>query len=98
MAALAEAAPSFAPESMPAAVSERSGFSIQGSMKEAAYDAFTGMIETYEGEAFALDQPGTAQSIVAAWQYPADFHYRCDELGSCSLVRSGVAVSARLVR
>ena len=83
----------------PAAAKERSGFSVQGSLKEAAYDPFTGTIQTYEGEQFAVDQPGSEPNSLIAWQqYPADFHYQCDESGSCSLFRSGVVLNARLMR
>ncbi|HEY1902512.1 MAG TPA: hypothetical protein VGG56_08795 [Terracidiphilus sp.] len=71
------------------------GFSIEGDATEANYSASAGLIQTYEGVTFALDKTASGAGAIALLDYPANIHYRCNQAGSCTLVRAGaVAVSA----
>jgi hypothetical protein len=67
-------------------------FSIQGELTVFDFDPSTGIIQTYEGENFALDKTATAAGAVTLPDYPATIHYSCDQAGSCTLIRGGVVV------
>jgi hypothetical protein len=70
---------------------------IQGDATVANYDAATGRIQTYEGETYLLAKAGDTNGI--SWgDYPFNVHYRCDELGSCTLSHGGASATAKLSR
>jgi hypothetical protein len=67
-------------------------FSVEGSVSVANYDASTGIVDTYEGETFALDKKASEGVTVSWLEYPADVHYRCDQFWNCTLFHAGVLV------
>ena len=70
----------------------------EGELTVAAYDATTGMVETSDGRTFALGTT-VAAGYATSWEtYRSGIHYRCDQDGSCVLMRAGVvAPNARLI-
>jgi len=71
-------------------------FMIEGSVSIANYDSANGILDTYEGETFALDKREGGNKTIAWLEYPADVHYRCDQLWNCTLFQGGIiAVSAK---
>jgi hypothetical protein len=76
---------------------ERYSFVIEGDVTVVDFDASAGTIETHEGKRFVI---GTkmAQNNAIPWEdYRSNLHYRCDQAGSCTLMRAGVVVpNARL--
>jgi hypothetical protein len=65
-------------------------FSLEGNVSVANYDAATGIVDTYEGETFALDQRASEDKTISWLEYPADVHYRCDQFWNCTLFHAGV--------
>jgi hypothetical protein len=72
-------------------------FSMEGDVTVADYDASAGMIETHEGKTFVIDTT-VGESNATSWQdYHANVHYRCDQTGNCTIMRTGaVVVNAKL--
>jgi hypothetical protein len=71
---------------------------IQGDVTVANYDSASGTIETYEGETYLLAK-NAGESGPIPWQdYPFDVHYRCDDIGNCTLFRGGASAAAKLTR
>jgi len=71
---------------------------FEGDLTIAAYDATTGMVETSDGRTFILGRTVAASSASSWDEYRSGVHYRCDQSGSCLLMRAGaVAPNARLI-
>jgi hypothetical protein len=70
----------------------------EGNLTVSEYDATTGTVETSDGRTFVLGTT-VASSTAASWEtYRSGVHYRCDQNGSCVLMRAGVvAPDARLI-
>jgi len=62
-----------------------SAFTVEGELTVSAYNASTGTIETYEGEAFALPGAASAGGGIQGEDLSNNIHYRCDQFGSCTL-------------
>lgn len=71
---------------------------IQGDATVASYDSAAGTIETYEGETYLLAKSSGTSNVIAWQDYPFDVHYRCDEVGNCTLSHAGASVTAKLTR
>jgi hypothetical protein len=71
---------------------------IEGDLTIAAYDATTGTVQTSDGRTFILGTSVAASNATSWDEYRSDVHYRCDQAGSCMLMRAGaVAPNARLI-
>lgn len=71
---------------------------IEGDLTIAAYDAMTGTLQTSDGRTFILGTSVAAGNVTSWDEYRSGVHYRCDQGGSCMLMRAGaVAPSARLI-
>jgi len=71
---------------------------IEGDVTIAGYEPNSGTIQTYEGSTYILakNAPGTGS---INWQnYPFNVHYRCDEIGDCTLIRGHSTATAKLTR
>jgi hypothetical protein len=68
-------------------------FSFEGDDAVVDFDVSGGVLETKAGKTFVIDKSGS-QANSAIWQeYPAYFHYRCEQTtSSCTLARSGAGV------
>jgi hypothetical protein len=68
-------------------------FSLEGDDAVVDYDVSGGVIETRAGKIFVVDK-AAGESNAALWQeYPAYFHYRCEQAtSSCTLARAGASV------
>jgi len=65
--------PAELPKHVPAPAPLRFSFFVEGSVSVANYDAATGIVDTYEGESFAVDKM-TRESRTISWlEYPAMF-------------------------
>jgi hypothetical protein len=74
-------------------------FMVEGNVTVANFDSLSGTIDTYEGEAFALDRTASQNSTISWLDYPPDIHYRCDQSWKCTLIHDGVViVNARRTR
>jgi hypothetical protein len=73
------------------------GFFTEGDATVADFDASTGMIETDQGKTFLIDK-SAGDSYAGPWQdYHRNVHYRCDQMGNCTISGAGVVVpNARL--
>jgi 5-enolpyruvylshikimate-3-phosphate synthase len=80
------------PELEPEHAQETFAFTIEGDATEASYNASAGLIETYEGVTFTLDKTASGAGVIALLDYPANIHYRCNQVGNCTLVRAGAVV------
>jgi len=71
---------------------------IEGDLTIAAYDAMTGTVQASDGRTFILGT-SVATGSASSWvEYRSGVHYRCDQGGSCLLMRAGaVAPNARLI-
>ena len=67
-------------------------FMVEGSVSIANYDAANGIVDTYEGETFALDKRASEGRTISWLDYPADVRYRCDQSWNCTLFHGGVVV------
>jgi len=89
------------PAKLPAEISQpkvayvepKFSFEIEGSVSVANYDAATGVVDTYEGETFALDRRASQTTTISWLEYPADVHYRCDQFWNCTLFHAGVLLT-----
>jgi hypothetical protein len=72
---------------------EALSFSFEGDDAVVDFDVSGGVLETKAGKTFIIDNNG-GQDNTARWQeYPAYFHYRCEQTtSSCVLARSGASV------
>jgi len=70
----------------------------EGVLTVADFDATDGTLETNDGRTFVLGTT-VATSNATSWDsYHSLVHYRCDQAGSCVLMRAGaVAPNARLI-
>ena len=67
-------------------------FTIQGDATVFNYDVSAGILQTYEGQSFALDKSASA-SNAATWEdYSGRVHYTCDQAGNCTLFRAGIVI------
>jgi|HubBroStandDraft_1064217.scaffolds.fasta_scaffold21146_3 hypothetical protein len=66
-------------------------YTVEGDVTLANYNAVTRTLDTYEGETFLLAQAGSENDANLLQDYPPNVHYRCDQSGNCSLVKSGLA-------
>jgi hypothetical protein len=73
-------------------------FYSEGDATVVSYDASSDTVTTDDGHTFMVGTSVT-ESHAQTWQdYRANVHYRCDQNGSCSLMRTGViALNARLM-
>ena len=71
---------------------------VQGEATIASYDAGTGTIETYEGQTFVLDKSAGETSSIRWPDFPFNVHYRCDEIGDCTLIRGHASATAKLTK
>lgn len=70
----------------------------EGDLTVADYSASTGTIETSDGKTFVLGTTVAAGNATSWETYRSGVHYRCDQNGSCVLMRAGVvAPDARLI-
>jgi hypothetical protein len=70
-----------------------SAFTVEGEVTVASYDSSEGVIDTYEGETFALDKTLIASNTLSEDDIPSNLHYRCDQFRNCSLILDGQSVS-----
>ena len=70
----------------------------EGDLTVADYDATAGTVESSDGRTFILGTT-VATSNATSWEtYRSNVHYRCDQSGSCVLMRAGAVVpNARLI-
>jgi len=66
-----------------------SPFYIEGSDAIVAYDSASGALQTGFGKSFFLDKSGPEAKIVEAQDLPVKVYYKCDQVGMCTLARSG---------
>ena len=83
-AAAASAAPA------PAATAYK--FFSEGDVTVADFDATTGTIESYEGRTFVLNSTTVTLAGAALEDSGSSVHYRCDQSGSCTLMRAGLVM------
>jgi len=70
----------------------------EGVLTVSDYSGSTGTIQTSDGRTFALGTTVAAGNATSWESYRADVHYRCDQNGSCVLMRAGVvAPDAKLI-
>jgi hypothetical protein len=73
-------------------------FYSEGDLTVADYNATAGTIETSDGRTFVLGTTVSASSAASWDDYRSSVHYRCDQGGSCMLMRAGaVAPNAKLI-
>lgn len=66
-----------------------SAFTVEGEVTVSSFDSSAGVIDTYEGETFALDKTLTASNNLHGDDIPSSLHYRCDQFRNCSLILDG---------
>lgn len=71
---------------------------IEGDVTVANFDETAGTIETYEGSKFALDKTAVASGAIPWQDFPFNVHYRCDQVGDCTMMRRGAAEGAKMLR
>jgi hypothetical protein len=71
----------------------QSAFTVEGEVTVANFDSSEGVIDTYEGETFALDKTLIASNALSGDDIPSSLHYRCDQFRTCSLILDGQSVS-----
>jgi hypothetical protein len=71
---------------------------IEGDVTVADYEPTTGTVETFERQTYTLSNVASEQSKIPWQDYPFNVHYRCDQVGNCTLYRRGASATARLVR
>jgi hypothetical protein len=73
-------------------------FYSEGDATVVDYNAVSGTIETDDGRSFQIGATVSASNAVPWGDYHANVHYRCDQNGNCTLIRTGVvALNARLI-
>ncbi len=73
-------------------------FYSEGDATVVSYDAAGDTITTDDGRTFAIGTTVSASNAVSWQDYRSNVHYRCDQNGNCSLVRTGViALNAKLL-
>jgi hypothetical protein len=107
LATLAQPPPSAPATAAPAPASLSAGldsgfkpltFYSEGDATVVNYDASGNTITTDDGRTFEIGSTVSASHAVSWQDYRSNVHYRCDQGGSCSLVRTGViALNARLM-
>lgn len=71
---------------------------IEGDVTVANYDVASGTVETFERQSYTLSSPANDGSGIPWQDFPFNIHYRCDQVGNCTLFRRGVSAGARLIR
>lgn len=73
-------------------------FYSEGDASVVDYDADAGTIATNDGKTFVVG-PTVSMANAPTWDdYRSNVHYRCDQSGKCSLLRTGViALNARMI-
>ena len=71
----------------------KSAFTVEGEVSIASYNSSEGVIDTYEGETFALDKTLTASNALSGDDIPSSLHYRCDQFQNCSVILDGQSMS-----
>jgi len=80
----------------PVPAEEAADFTVEGNLTVQSVDSSRGLVQTYEGESFALGRPVNGPTVVSWLEYPADLHYRCDQSGNCTLAHGrGLVGSAK---
>ncbi|MGA8633177.1 MAG: hypothetical protein WB573_22680, partial [Terracidiphilus sp.] len=64
-------------------------FYSEGDLTVADYNPTAGTIETSDGRTFVLGTTVSASSATSWDDYRSSVHYRCDQEGSCMLMRAG---------
>jgi hypothetical protein len=73
-------------------------FYSEGDATVISYDAAGDTITTDDGRTFTIGATVSASNAVSWQDYRSNVHYRCDQNGNCSLVRTGViALNAKLM-
>lgn len=67
-------------------------FSSEGDVTVADFDASKGRIETYEGRTFVIGATAVASATTSLQDSGASVHYRCDQSGSCTLMRAALVM------
>jgi hypothetical protein len=67
-------------------------FVSEGDVTVADFDASTGRIESYEGRTFVLGAMDVAWAASSLQDSGSSVHYRCDQSGSCTLMRAGLVL------
>jgi len=80
------------------AAAEPASVYAEGDLTVADFDAADGTIQASDGRTFVLGAT-VAASYATSWDsYHSVVHYRCDQAGSCVLMRAGaLAPNARLI-
>jgi hypothetical protein len=76
-----------------AAPDTKSAFTVEGQVSVASYNSSEGVIDSYEGETFALDKTLTASNALSGDDIPSSLHYRCDQFQNCSVILDGQSMS-----
>jgi hypothetical protein len=107
LATLAQPPPSAPATAAPAPASLSAGldsgfkpltFYSEGDATVVSYDASGNTITTDDGRTFEIGSTVSASHAVSWQDYRSNVHYRCDQNGGCSLIRTGViALNARLM-
>ena len=95
---MAAAVPHFALEAPPVQPVISSAFTVEGEVTVSSYDSSAGVIDTYEGETFALDKTLTASNAIHGDDIPSSLHYRCDQFGNCTLYSAGAGTQHTRLR
>lgn len=70
----------------------------EGDLTVSDYNASTRTLQTSDGRTFVLGTTVAAGNAISWDTYRSDVHYRCDQNGSCMLMRAGVvAPDAKLI-
>ncbi len=73
-------------------------FYSEGDATVMSYDAIGNTITTDDGRTFMIGDTVSTSNAVSWQEYRSNVHYRCDQNGNCSLVRTGViALNAKLL-
>ena len=73
-------------------------FYSEGDATVVGYNAADGTIQTDDGRTFVIGETVSASNAISWQDYRSNVHYRCNQNGSCSLVRTGViALNAKLL-
>lgn len=67
-------------------------FFSEGDATVADFDASMGRIETYDGRTFVLGTSSIASAAASLQDSGSSVHYRCDQSGSCTLMRAGLVM------